>query len=427
MRTIRKHLLIGRKRRFTTLLGSALAGTAGLLTAVALAATAATPVSTTLAANGTLAAGQQIASSDGHYRVTMETNGDLVERVTGGRALWSSGTTKYPGARAVMQVNGNVVIYDAAGSAVWSSNSAAGATGCPRLVIQPDANVVDYTTKAIWSTDSRDWQMLAGDVLESGWSLYSVSPETYRLRMLTDGNLALFDGSGTELWSAKTYGHPGAYASMQTDGNLVVYAPGGHALWSSGTSKFPGAHLDMLGDGNVDIIEKSGTVAWRTGTYHKGSGVSVAPKAPAPVSCPAPLPPTPPTTTTVTTTTPVVVTVPVTTPLPTPPRRARALRVKLALSWTYNRASTRVRKVKVGTFPGRTQLLLDCKGRGCPRHSKASAKGPRGLRHLLHTLEGRRYRAGDRLLITLKAPGYRTERAEVDIRWGKKPQGKLLR
>ena len=325
-----------------------------------------------------------------------------------------------------MQVNGSLVMYDPTNTAVWSSNSPT--VGCPRLVLQNDGNLVIYgNTAASWSDGAPVNKMLAGDLLKSGWSIYSRSPEAYRLIMLADGNLALFDGSGTELWSAKTWSHPGAYASMQTDGNLVVYDKTGHALWSTATNGHPGSHLDMLGDGNVDLIAPNGTVLWRSHTYHKGSGVSLAPKAPAPVTCPAPTPPAPPVTTTTTTTAPVV-TVPVPVPVPTPKPRSHALRIKLTISWTFDRATTRLRKVKVGSFPYRTKLEVQCKGHGCPRHrGKDVATGIRGVHHLLHALVGRRYRAGNKVILTLRAPGYRPERAELDIRWGAKPNVRLLR
>jgi hypothetical protein len=213
---------------------------------------------------------------------------------------------------------------------------------------------------------------------------------------------------------------------MQTDGNLVVYDRTGHALWSTATNGHPGSFLEMLGDGNVDLIAPGGPVLWRSRTYHKGSGVSLAPTAPAAVTCPAPQPPAPPVTTTTTSTAPVV-TMPVPVPIPTPKPRARTLRVRLTVSWTWNRATTRVGKVRVGTFPWRTRLQFQCKGRGCPRHrGKDLANGIRGVHKLLHALVGRRYRAGDRLVITLQAPGYRQERAELDFRWGRKPNVRLL-
>lgn len=402
-------------------------GVVGLLTAAVMSATAATaPPPSTLSANGVLAYPNYLQSPDGHYHLVVTKNGNLDETIPGIRTLWSTGTYQYSGARAVMQVNGSLVIYDPTNTAVWSSNSPS--VGCPRLVLQNDGNLVIYgDTTAPWSNGARVNKMIKGDLLKSGWSLYSLSPEAYRLTMLADGNLALFDGSGTELWSTKTWSHAGAYASMQTDGNLVVYDKTGHALWSTATNGHPGAFLEMLGDGNVDLIAPGGTVLWRSHTYHKGSGVSLAPKAPAPVTCPAPTPPAPPVTTTTTTTAPVV-TVPVPVPVPTPKPRSHALRIKLTISWTFNRATTRLRKVKVGSFPYRTKLEVQCKGRGCPRHrGKDIATGIRGVHKLLHALVGRRYRAGNKVILTLRAPGYRAERAELDIRWGAKPKARLLR
>jgi hypothetical protein len=122
------------------------------------------------------------------------------------------------------------------------------------------------------------------------------------------------------------------------------------------------------------------------------------------------------------------VTVPVPVPIPTPKPRPRALRIRLTISWTFDRATTRLRKVKVGTFPGRTRLQIQCKGRGCPRHrGRDIAKGIRRVHNLLHALVGRRYRAGTKVILTLQAPGYREEQAELDIRWGAKPKARLLR
>jgi hypothetical protein len=419
--TIRRHGWSRGARRAALLVP----GVVGLLTAAVMSATAATaPPSSILSANGVLSSNQYLQSADGHFRFIMRSTGNLVETIAGGRTLFSTDTATHPGSRAVMQVNGSLVIYDPTNTAVYSTNSPT--AGCPRLIAQNDGNVVIYgSTKAGWADGAPLNKMLKGDVLKSGWSLYSRDPEAYRLTMLADGNLALFDGSGTELWSTKTYGHAAAYASMQTDGNLVVYDSTGHALWSSATNGNPGAHLDMLGDGNVDIIATSGKVLWRSSTYHKGSGVSLAPRAPAAVACPAPQPPAPPVTTTTTTTAPVV-TVPVPVPAPTP--RTRQLRVRLEISWTFKRATTRVHGVKVGSFPGRTKLQVQCKGRGCPRHrGKDIGKGIRGVHQLLHALVGRRYRAGTKLIVTLQAPGYRQERAELEIRFNAKPRVKLLR
>jgi hypothetical protein len=82
-------------------------GVAGLLAAAVMSATAATaPAPSPLSANGVLGYPSYLSSPDGHFHLVMTRNGDLVETLTGIRWLWSSGTSAYPGARALMQVNG---------------------------------------------------------------------------------------------------------------------------------------------------------------------------------------------------------------------------------------------------------------------------------------------------------------------------------
>ena len=398
------------KMRIAKLLG-ALVVVLGLVVLGVLPAAAS--ASSTLATYGTLSSGQSIVSPDGHYELVMQSDGNLVEYIVGGRALWSSRTNGNPGSHAVMQAGGNLVVYAPAGAAVWSANSRG--TGCPQLAIQNDGNVVVYSPRAIWSAATVQSTMQPGDLLRPGWSIYSPS-EQLELIMQSDGNLVLYDGAGKPLWASGTDHHDGAYAIMQTDGNLVVYPPSGKALWASGTSKDHGSSLHLQSDGNLVIYDGSKAV-WDTKTNGKASGGSVAPKPPAALtSCPAPAPPPPPQ---------PVVTTPVTTPIPlldTP----RALAVKLKISWTWNHAVTHLHGAKIGSFPGRSQIFVQCRGQGCPAKRNISASGARNVRRLLHRLRGRRYRAGDRVLIILKAPGYLPERAMVTMRNGRLPEIRLL-
>jgi hypothetical protein len=140
-------------------------------------------------------------------------------------------------------------------------------------------------------------------------------------------------------------------------------------------------------------------------------------------------PPLPTTTTTPTTgTTPTsgttpngpVVTTPVPTTLPVKPG-PRALRIKVQLSWTWNGAAIRLRKVKVGSMPGDAKLSMGCQGRGCPRHSATKVSGARKVRRALLRLAGHRYRAGDVLTVKLTAARYRQEHARIFFRNGKRP------
>ena len=123
---------------------------------------------------------------------------------------------------------------------------------------------------------------------------------------------------------------------------------------------------------------------------------------------------------------PPVVTTPVPTPIPRPKAR-HTLKVRLSLSWTWRYAITRLDTAKIiGGLPGRTRATLRCAGRGCPRRRTVSATGARHVKRLLRSLHGRRYRAGDVLRITLTAPGYGAERAELVFRYGRLPRVRLL-
>jgi hypothetical protein len=67
----------------------------------------------------------------------------------------------------------------------------------------------------------------------------------------------------------------------------------------------------------------------------------------------------------------------------------------------------------------RARITLRCEGRGCPM-KKRSAKAPH-VGVFAHRLAGTTNRAGDRLLITVSAPGRIPERARVTIRNRRKP------
>lgn len=155
----------------------------------AAAATEATLVSDTAAANTTFTSATSIISSNGDYQLLMEADGNLVENslhgispieidystdgnsyVGGGNTsaegnwtvtgsyvgeivtqIWQSNTVGYTGARAVLQGDGNFVIYSASNAVLWASNTA-GHPGST-LAVQDDGNVVLYDgEQALWAT-----------------------------------------------------------------------------------------------------------------------------------------------------------------------------------------------------------------------------------------------------------------------------------
>lgn len=210
----------------------------------------------TLGQNQQLLPGALLRSADGRHRMVMQEDGNLV-LYRENTAVWvrSGGA----GSRAVMQGDGNLVIYDGS-TAKWDSNGT-GFDGAA-LVLQDDGNAVVYHNgHAIWTSVAG----YTGDLLHSGATLgpgaYLKSPnkQLTLLMQAGDGNLALYDPSGS-LWGFGTNGNPGARAVMQTDGNFVVYQ-GNTALRDTQTGGRPGAFLRVQDDANV-VVYQGSTPLW---------------------------------------------------------------------------------------------------------------------------------------------------------------------
>jgi hypothetical protein len=116
-----------------------------------------------------------------------------------------------------------------------------------------------------------------------------------------------------------------------------------------------------------------------------------------------------------------------TTLLPPRPRahpRRRTLRVKIILRWRWRGRVTRLVGITFGRLPRGARLTISCRGHGCPRRVMTAR-----AHRFAHQLVGRGrtvYQADDRLLVALNAPNYAAERAEVRIRLGRTPVGRLL-
>ncbi len=74
----------------------------------------------TIASNGSeLSVGQSYWSNNGAYRLTMQTDGNLVLYQQNGTAVWHTFTYGNNGARCYMQSDGNLVIYSTSGAPLW--------------------------------------------------------------------------------------------------------------------------------------------------------------------------------------------------------------------------------------------------------------------------------------------------------------------
>jgi len=56
--------------------------------------------------------------------------------------------------------------------------------------------------------------------------------------MADDGNLLIYDGSGTPVWQSYTSGKSGAYMAVTSGGSVVVMASDGTVAWWGGTGSF---------------------------------------------------------------------------------------------------------------------------------------------------------------------------------------------
>jgi Ig domain of plant-specific actin-binding protein len=232
-----------------------------------------TDANATLGDGEALEPGWYLQSTDGHYSLHMQTDGNLVEYV-GGRALWASNTAGNPGAYLVLQSDGNLVVYSPSKEALWNS----GTEGNPgdHLSLQVDANIVVYSSggSPLWNSGIGNSTLSNGETLTG--SQYLTAGNDHTFVMQTDGNLVLYGSSGA-LWASDTAGNPGAYAVLQGEGNLVVYSTTKQALWDSGTVNSPGDHLSVQSDGNVVVYSEGGTALWATNTVGEGGSSNGAP------------------------------------------------------------------------------------------------------------------------------------------------------
>jgi hypothetical protein len=218
----------------------------------------------TLPTNGVLSPNNSLTSTDGRYRLTMQGDGNLVERVTAsGRVLWHSGTAAVGnrGARLVMQPDGNLVMSNPAGRAVWQTKSAGTGNGS-RLVLQTDANLVNYNSggHGVWVSSTKNDRLAPGEVLKPGQSIRSVNG-AHTLTMQWDGNLVQKNRAGTPLWTSKTPRQPTAWAVSQKDGNFVVYK-GSTPLWHTHTNGKTSGGTMVMQDGGRMVLVRGGVTTW---------------------------------------------------------------------------------------------------------------------------------------------------------------------
>ena len=105
-------------------------------------------------------------------------------------------------------------------------------------------------------------------------------------------------------------------------------------------------------------------------------------------------------------------------------RSSRLSHMHLWLRWRWDGRRTRLIAEHISGLPHGTHLTVRCSGAGCPRLAFAAKASPAGI---LRAMRGRRFRAGDRVLFTIAAPGGAAVRIRVTIRAGARPRLRVLR
>jgi peptidoglycan/xylan/chitin deacetylase (PgdA/CDA1 family) len=212
------------------------------------------PPATSLTDGTVLDPGAERDSPNGQYTFALSAAGALTWSLTGGRTLWR--VEGPPGARARV-AGGAIELITPGGAVAWSSPSVPGA----KLALGDDGALALRGATANWFASARVSELLPGDQLRAGSSLYSPRAGCV-LTQLSSGALTLRGADGETLWR-DAVSAPGASTTLASDGNLVT-ARSGVQVWSSATA---GHRLDRLvvGDqGRVLLLDARGDHLWAT-------------------------------------------------------------------------------------------------------------------------------------------------------------------
>jgi hypothetical protein len=118
----------------------------------------------------------------------------------------------------------------------------------------------------------------SGATLASGDSVKSPNG-AYKLVMRLDGNLAVVNSSGHDVFFTHTGSYDGAHAVMRSSGNLAVVTKGGTTVWQSYTGDYSGAHLVLKDDGHIAVVTTTAATVWNTAWLQTASGAQAFAKA----------------------------------------------------------------------------------------------------------------------------------------------------
>ena len=101
-----------------------------------------------------------------------------------------------------------------------------------------------------------DGFLVAGEVLYTGQTIYSMGDHRYYLSYENDGNLRFWQrGWGRPLWQSSDSKKPLGKCTMESQGNLVIRDNNNNKIWDSQTDGHPGSFLVVRPDGKASIFQ----------------------------------------------------------------------------------------------------------------------------------------------------------------------------
>jgi surface antigen len=213
-------------------------GQQGFVSANAMGVQPAVPYCSDMLANDRLFANQSVYSSNGRYRLVLQSDGNLVEYGPNG-AIWSTMTGGNNGASFVQQGDGNGVVYSASNQPLWANmtmNSGA------RLAVQDDANIVTYIgSTPLYATlqHARFGQMRAAGSANPGASGNCTWWAEEQIKNYMRRGTYPAWGGNAGWWDDNAPSYGWAVQGMPTSHAIVVFEPNtngasslGHVAWA---------------------------------------------------------------------------------------------------------------------------------------------------------------------------------------------------
>ncbi len=203
-------------------------------------------------------------SGSGDRKLKVQPDGNIVIYDSNGNALWNmwsqSGTNHRIAYYLVMQDDGNLVAYDDYNSPIWNIGMHSGGVQTFYTAIETDinscCNQINGATKI--GTTLHNGQILSGN------QYLSSNNKRFIAKLNSNGRLSIYNSDGM-IWSSNTSG-ANAKLKVQSDGNIVLYNSTGTALWHiwnyAGVDKRVAIRIVMQEDGNLVAYDSNGKAVW---------------------------------------------------------------------------------------------------------------------------------------------------------------------